>query len=303
MPYELVPLPPGVPPGAVVGRRGRNIKWLRTQSGARITVDNSGVHVKARTHEALILGVEVVSRQLHANVHSGSAELQGDGQLGRRGGQAGLAAAAAAKPPGAAAPFDPRLMFKQDEQKTKKQQASQAPRAQPPAAADAAVSPFDPRLMFQPAQQPKPKQQQAAKQAQPTQETRPELPQQKEPLRPSPQQQHDNDLEGCGAQGQEAESGPQPHHDKNHCWRCAKAKDRAAGVRLQRCSLCLVARYCSPQCQLSHWKQHKAACKLATDAAAAAPEAAPAPAATTAAGAAPVVAPKGRRKGSSKRAE
>ncbi|PNH05547.1 hypothetical protein TSOC_008176 [Tetrabaena socialis] len=70
MPYELVPLPPGVPPGAVVGRRGRNIKWLMTQSGARITVDNSGVHVKARTHEALILGVEVVSRQLHANVHS-----------------------------------------------------------------------------------------------------------------------------------------------------------------------------------------------------------------------------------------
>ena len=34
-----------------------------------------------------------------------------------------------------------------------------------------------------------------------------------------------------------------------------------AGAHIQRCSACLAAGYCSPECQKAHWKAHKASCK------------------------------------------
>lgn len=39
------------------------------------------------------------------------------------------------------------------------------------------------------------------------------------------------------------------------CWQCGQT-----GCKLQRCSGCKAARYCSAACQKLHWKAHKAEC-------------------------------------------
>ncbi|KAF9261550.1 hypothetical protein L218DRAFT_930793 [Marasmius fiardii PR-910] len=45
---------------------------------------------------------------------------------------------------------------------------------------------------------------------------------------------------------------------------CAKCEtwETVGETRFQRCSRCRKTYYCSPECQLRHWTDHKAACKL-----------------------------------------
>ncbi|GIL92792.1 hypothetical protein Vretimale_19193 [Volvox reticuliferus] len=49
--------------------------------------------------------------------------------------------------------------------------------------------------------------------------------------------------------------------DRSHCWACGKEKDRAAGVKMRKCSSCCTARYCGEQCQKEHWPRHRQECK------------------------------------------
>lgn len=45
-----------------------------------------------------------------------------------------------------------------------------------------------------------------------------------------------------------------------HCWACGIEGDE--DLQLRVCSACHTARYCSKECQLSHWKRgHKEECK------------------------------------------
>lgn len=57
---------------------------------------------------------------------------------------------------------------------------------------------------------------------------------------------------GGGASAASAAAPPRP---PPACWQCGKT-----GVKLQRCSGCMKARYCSAACQKLQWKTHKAEC-------------------------------------------
>ena len=45
------------------------------------------------------------------------------------------------------------------------------------------------------------------------------------------------------------------------CDHCGKSAEQASGKGLKTCGKCYAARYCSKQCQLAAWPEHKAACK------------------------------------------
>ncbi|GIL61126.1 hypothetical protein Vafri_15526 [Volvox africanus] len=53
-----------------------------------------------------------------------------------------------------------------------------------------------------------------------------------------------------------------PSNDCRHCWACGKENDRAAGVKMRKCSMCCTARYCGGQCQKVHWPLHRQECKV-----------------------------------------
>ncbi|KAJ9510285.1 hypothetical protein QJQ45_015754 [Haematococcus lacustris] len=61
---------------------------------------------------------------------------------------------------------------------------------------------------------------------------------------------------GCGSQSAAGSDAAQC------CAQCG-----AANVKLSRCSRCQEVTYCSPACQIKHWKAHKASCHAPTDAA------------------------------------
>ena len=45
--------------------------------------------------------------------------------------------------------------------------------------------------------------------------------------------------------------------DEKTCWHCKSSSE----VATKRCAKCLLARYCSPECQRDHWKKsHKVVC-------------------------------------------
>lgn len=56
------------------------------------------------------------------------------------------------------------------------------------------------------------------------------------------------------------------------CAVCGDAQRKEGGGKLQRCSGCTSVRYCSPVCQMQHWKEggHRKVCKQLQAAAAAA---------------------------------
>ena len=47
------------------------------------------------------------------------------------------------------------------------------------------------------------------------------------------------------------------------CAKCGKTEDTNSGVSLRKCGRCKGVKYCSRDCQASHWKEHKKTCKAA----------------------------------------
>jgi hypothetical protein len=41
------------------------------------------------------------------------------------------------------------------------------------------------------------------------------------------------------------------------CWLCGSAAEK-----LKKCTGCQAALYCSKDCQVAHWKEHKSDCKV-----------------------------------------
>lgn len=68
-----VELPPGIPPGAIYGKRGSNLKWLLQQigSGVHIRVEERVVRISASDNVILCRAVQLLERQIEANLGLG----------------------------------------------------------------------------------------------------------------------------------------------------------------------------------------------------------------------------------------
>ncbi len=68
-----VELPPGIPPGAIYGKRGSNIKWLLQEvgPGVHIRVEERLVRIAASDNVILCRAVQLLERQIAANLALG----------------------------------------------------------------------------------------------------------------------------------------------------------------------------------------------------------------------------------------
>eukprot|EP00877_Chromochloris_zofingiensis_P002270 jgi/Chrzof1/12043/Cz06g19070.t1 len=67
------------------------------------------------------------------------------------------------------------------------------------------------------------------------------------------QQAHDSQNGGTGKSAAEVVA-----DKKRCCWHCGMRQE--GPEPLSKCSVCRVARYCSRECQVAHWKAHKKEC-------------------------------------------
>ena len=71
---KRIPLPSGVPSGAIIGRGGRNIRLVQQRSGARVFVDNTANVVKVSGAAAAVeAATALINAQIEAIMSSGTA--------------------------------------------------------------------------------------------------------------------------------------------------------------------------------------------------------------------------------------
>lgn len=71
-PSSIIPLPPGMNAGAIIGRGGSNIRMLQARSGARISVNDSNDVVISGSETAVEAAKRMVQLQIDAFTATGA---------------------------------------------------------------------------------------------------------------------------------------------------------------------------------------------------------------------------------------
>lgn len=69
-----------------------------------------------------------------------------------------------------------------------------------------------------------------------------------------------NDCDCNAQEPRRRPAAPKEHKASESCVQCGTTAEATPNKKLMVCGGCKASRYCSPQCQKSHWKQHKAKC-------------------------------------------